>query len=287
MRAFDIPHNSILAGCPVFGGKYILALERKIRELYRGNGIRRFIIFLNEGTTLTGALDDTSAVGEVIRQLRTEFMGSAEFYLHVDAAYGGMVYPFTEPDRVRPFNVPEVDSVTVDPYKMGQCPMAEGVFLCRLKHQEYIQRPTGYVQDEQDDTLIGSRSGAYAAACWAVFRAEGADGFRAMHEQSIEHARYLHELLSQNGRITMLPQLLNMVSFQLPPDLTARELKRFLDKVVDKYLVMWSWFSVDPEDPSVHPIRLVKCNITRDVKRSWLESFARAVTQYTRGGTKK
>lgn len=250
-------------------------LEYLIRML-KDRGIRRFIIFLNEGTTLTGALDDTAGVGDLVQLLRGEFGEEYGFYVHVDAAYGGMIYPFIEPERVLPFRIPEVDSLTVDPYKMGQCPIAEGVFLCRRGYQRYIERRTGYVQDEVDDTLIGSRSGAYAASCWAVFSALGTEGYKEMHLESFRKAEVLHRALSEVDGIKVLAQQLNMVAFTLP-EMSQERLVSFLENVVNPYHVMWSWLNFDSQNPNSHPVRIVKCNLTKDVREKWAREFARAV----------
>ena len=259
-------------------GQMILSeLEAKIRFLYQEKRITRFIIFANEGTTLIGSLDDTLAIGQLISKLRLELDREVSFYLHVDAAYGGLIYPFLEPNRTRALQVPEVDSVTVDPYKMGQCPIAEGIFLCRKEHQKYIQRRTGYVQDEYDDTLCGSRSGAYAASCWAVFRHEGTDGYTALHTASQEQARHLYNLLTAVPRIKLLPQWLNMVAFTLPQDLSRQSLLDIQKQIEHKYLVMWSWFNTDPENPDSHSLRLMKCNITRDVREEWIVGFVKSL----------
>ena len=262
-----------LVPCDRVGQIDIQALERSIRSLYQYKGIRCFIIFANEGTTLTGAMDDTVAIGNLITNFRKEWGDKVNFYYHVDAAYGGLIYPFTQPDRIRALQVPEVNSVTVDPYKMGQCPIAEGIFLCRKDYQKYIQRSTGYVQEELDDTLCGSRSGAYAAACWAVFRHEGTEGFTRLHATAVDEAKYLHSRLENVAQIELIPQQLNMVAFYLSRDLSRGILKIVHDEIVLKFLTMWSWFNTDPENHDIHPRRLMKCNITRDVHREWVDSF--------------
>ena len=256
----------------------VQALESVIRFLHQEKQVRRFVVFANEGTTMTGALDDTPAIGQLIAKLRAEWGKAVGFYLHVDAAYGGFMYPFLEPARTRALQVPEVDSVTIDPYKMGECPIAEGIFLCRKELQHFIQRPTGYVQDEFDDTLCGSRSGAYAAACWAVLRHEGGEGLTNLHLKAREDAQGLHKRLMDVPRIILLPQWLNMVAFTIPSDLPRELLQKIQAEVEQKYNVMWSWFNIDPENPDVHSVHIMKCNITRDVKPEWIDGFVETLT---------
>jgi len=263
--------------CHENGNIDVIALEDTIRALHNGKGINRFIIFLNEGTILTGAMDSTAEVGSLIRKLREEWKSQVDFYLHVDAAYGGFIYPFLMPAGQWAFKVPEVNSLTADPYKMGQAPMACGLFLCRKGFQGYIQRPTGYVQDQLDDTLCGSRSGAYAAACWTVIKSEGFINFQRMHQQSVIVAGKLHVELSKIARIKLLPQQLNMVAFVLPSDLGHLELRCMEEYLIRPYRLMWNLMSLDPGNTDVHVNRIVRFIITRNVKQEWLDESIKII----------
>ena len=256
------------------------SLELMIQHLRLTHKIDKFIIFLNQGTTLTGAMDDVAEIGKIISACKLKYSNQVSFYMHVDAAYGGLVYPFVLPDYPLVLSVPEVDSITIDPYKMGMCPIAEGIFICRKNLQFYIERRAGYVQNEMDDTLVGSRSGAYPAACWSVFRTVGRSGFEEMHKASVVKAQYLHTELQTVDKIHLLPQQLNMVSFLLPADLSEDLIIKFEKHVIKKYYVMWSWFNTDPQNPESHPRMLVKCNITKDVKKQWLKNFIHDVKLY-------
>jgi tyrosine decarboxylase/aspartate 1-decarboxylase len=263
--------------CDESGRIDVVELERRICHLRKHYGIRRFLIFLNEGTTLTGAMDNVQSVGSLVSCLRNDIPQKWDFYIHVDAAYGGFVYPFLREtqDMDWGFRVPQVDSMTVDPYKMGQCPLAEGIFLCRRSEQgdgpqRYIERSAHYVDGAQDDTLIGSRAGAFAAACWAVFQREGSSGFAGMHSASLLQRDYLADRLAKLSLQTQCH--LNMVSFYFPQDLDSAAWRQMANLVTD-YRLMWDWFSRDPEDPEDHPRKIVKFNITRDVKREWIDNF--------------
>lgn len=253
------------------GSINVPALEQKIRLLHADKGMRRFIIVLNEGSTMTGSLDSVQAVGTLLCNLKRK-LHDCRFYVHVDAAYGGFIYPFTETGYVGGFSVPEVDSVTVDPYKMGQAPMAQGVFLCRKHLQVYTQRQQGYIQEEFDDTLIGSRTGAHAAACFALIHFFGFKGYRAMHMESIRLANAIHSKFSKVSKLDMLPRQLNMVSFYLPSNLSYATHKRVHD-LVTKYRIMWALISEDCEDPNRSPRRMMKFNITKDVDPKWVDKF--------------
>ena len=53
------------------------------------------------------------------------------YKLHIDGAYGGFVYPFSNKDSVINFSNPKISSITIDAHKMLQAPYGTGVFICR------------------------------------------------------------------------------------------------------------------------------------------------------------
>lgn len=263
------------------GRMLVPRLAEKIEELKSRYQISRFIISVNEGTTMFGSMDHTVAIGNLIYGLRLKWNNRVGFYIHSDSAYGGFVYPFTMPSAQWAFRVPEVDSLTIDPYKMGQGPMAEGIFLCRKPLgeekvreglQKYIERPTYYVNDEYDDTLCGSRSGVHAVACWAVIMQEGSNGFTRIWEGILAKKEYLLKKISAVPKIEVLPAGLNMVSFLIPRRLMNEVVSNKIKQVVDKYYLMWSWYSSNPEDAHCHPDWIVKFCITQDTKKTWLDN---------------
>ena len=277
----------VRSGCD--GSIDIEALEWEIRRLRVDLDIRRFIIFLNAGTTLTGSSDDAVAVGLLTDSLRQEFQGCVEFYIHVDAAYGGMIIPFLDPSGTWIFRVPQVSSAVVDPYKMGLAPMAQGIFLARKSGedrlsrdglQRFIERPTGYVNEAFDDTLIGSRNGAMALSCWAIFRQQGFAGFRQLHERSQAKARSLHESLSRIKGMELLPQHLNMVAFLLPESWSDELCHEFDVEIVHPQHMMSDWFSTNPTNLDVTARKLVKFNITRDVQDFWIKPAVRQIADF-------
>lgn len=162
--------------------------ERAIDELRRSPDVSGVIASVTCGSTTTGAYDDVRGVGDLLTKL------GKPFHLHVDAAFGGLVVPFLveqvhEHGFIRSmygdgfqlpifdFRVAQVDSMTVDPHKMGMAPYPAGVVLLRGDTYEHIARRVEYIADERDETLIGSRPAASAAACWAAFMHMGKDGY--------------------------------------------------------------------------------------------------------------
>lgn len=111
---------------------------------------RPVIVCLTVGTTMSGAVDNVS---EIIRILRRS---AVPYYLHVDAALGGMIVPFLDDPAPFDFRL-DIDSICISGHKMLGTPVPCSVFVCRKESrppEEHVQ----YI-GAADYTLGGSRSG--------------------------------------------------------------------------------------------------------------------------------
>ncbi|MDI9255938.1 MULTISPECIES: pyridoxal-dependent decarboxylase [Flavobacterium] len=137
----------------------------------KGNGKKYFIAVSNMGTTMFGSVDnpeDYIAVFEKYDLL---------FKLHVDGAYGGFVYPFSNQQSVINFTNPKISSITIDAHKMLQAPYGTGVFICRKGYIENVLTKEAEYVEGMDLTLCGSRSGANAVAVWMILFTYGPNGW--------------------------------------------------------------------------------------------------------------
>ena len=137
----------------------------------KANGKKYFIAVANMGTTMFGAVDDPNVYCSVFEN------NNVEYKLHVDGAYGGFVYPFSNSESDINFQNPNISSFTIDAHKMLQAPYGTGIFVCRkglientlTKEAEYVE---GF-----DLTLCGSRSGSNAVAVWTILHTYGSNGW--------------------------------------------------------------------------------------------------------------
>ncbi len=134
-------------------------------------GKKYFIIVANMGTTMFGAVDDVNMMTDVLQE------NNLEFKLHIDGAYGGFFYPFSNPDSVLNFENPHVSSITIDAHKMLQAPYGTGIFLCRKGLIENVITKEAEYVEGMDLTLCGSRSGANAVAVWMILFTYGGNGW--------------------------------------------------------------------------------------------------------------
>lgn len=157
----------------------------ELGEVVKTSHADGFIIVPTLGTTLNGAADDVEAIWKVC-QLN---LAPENFWIHLDAAFGGLVYPFLYPGVDY---LSWVHSCVVDFHKMGFAPYGSGAFICR---KNAIQETTGvkveYINNAIDGTVNGSRSAVIPVACWAIIQALGIKGFTEISQYCFGLAKQL------------------------------------------------------------------------------------------------
>ena len=164
------------------------AISKAITE-----GKKHFIIVANMMTTMFGSVDNPSLYTDALKAK------GLDFRLHIDGAYGGFYFPFSDIEHQLNFQNPDVSSVTLDAHKMVQAPYGTGIFICRKGLIQNVHtREASYVEGE-DYTLIGSRSGANAIAIWMILATYGPFGWEEKVFILQKRAAWLCEQLEQAG----------------------------------------------------------------------------------------
>jgi tyrosine decarboxylase/aspartate 1-decarboxylase len=161
------------------------------------------------GSTEYGRVDPIPALGDVATD--------AGAMLHVDAAWGGFVLPFT--DYEWDFDVAAVDTLAMDPHKLGQAAIPAGGFLAREQATvDALAVETPYLESATQATLTGTRSGAGVASAMAAIEALWPEGYRETYERQQELADWLAEELAALGLDVVEPSL-PLVTANLDPTL--------------------------------------------------------------------
>ncbi|MCW4005588.1 MAG: tyrosine decarboxylase MfnA [Candidatus Bathyarchaeota archaeon] len=164
------------------------------------------------GSAELGAVDPISDIAKIAQR--------HDVPVHVDAAFGGLVLPFLEELSypavgVFDFRLPAVQSVTVDPHKMGMVTVPAGGIVFRDPQKlECIKTQTPYLTREDQYTFVGTRSAAAAAATWAVFASLGREGFRQTIQQCMHLTTFLADNLKNAGFELVTPPQLNIIAFR-------------------------------------------------------------------------
>lgn len=163
--------------------------SRLLDALHRG--VKHFIVNINLSTTMFGSVDDIIKITDLLHLLNVDFK------LHIDGAFGGFIYPFTNTGSIYNFANPLVSSITIDGHKMLQSPYGTGIFLVRKNLMQYVcTEEASYVQGK-DYTLCGSRSGANAICVWMILHMHGATGWTVKMNQLLDQTLSLCSALDE------------------------------------------------------------------------------------------
>ena len=158
------------------------------------------------GTTEYGRVDPIPELGRIARE--------AGAFLHVDAAWGGFILPFT--DHEWSFADAPVDTLTIDPHKCGRGVVPAGGLIARdPAAMDALAVETPYLESRSQATLNGTRSGAGVAGAVAAIEALWPDGYREAAERAAADADWLATELVDRGYDVVDPDL-PIVTFDLP-----------------------------------------------------------------------
>jgi len=146
------------------------ALEKIVKNAVR-KGKKYFIVISNLATTMFGSVDDPDIYTDLLEKL------DLNYKLHIDGAYGGFVYPFSNLKSPINFSNPKICSITIDAHKMLQSPYGTGVYICRKGLIENVLTKEAEYVEGMDLTLCGSRSGANAIAVFMILFTYGPYGW--------------------------------------------------------------------------------------------------------------
>ncbi|MCD6140030.1 MAG: tyrosine decarboxylase MfnA [Thermococcus sp.] len=181
------------------------------------------------GTTGLGVVDDIPALSDIAVDYGIP--------LHIDAAFGGFVIPFAKalgyelPDF--DFRLKGVQSITIDPHKMGMAPIpAGGIVFRKKKYMDVINVLAPYLAGGKifQATITGTRPGANAIAVWALLKHLGFEGYKNVIKEAMENALWFADQIRRLDGVYLIREpMLNIVSFgskrlkKIEAELKARE----------------------------------------------------------------
>ena len=179
---------------PMEGDRYHLSPEEAVK-LCDENTIGVVVVM---GSTFDGSYEDVRRTSELLDDL--EQRTGLDVPIHVDAASGGFVAPFLDPDLEWDFRVPRVQSINVSGHKYGL--VYPGVGWAIWRDADALPDDlifwVNYLGDEMPTFALNfSRPGAQVVAQYYNFLRLGVDGYRRVQQYSRDVARYVAgEILS-------------------------------------------------------------------------------------------
>jgi glutamate decarboxylase len=127
--------------------------------------------------------------------------------IHVDAASGGFIAPFIDPDLAWGFRLPRVASINASGHKYGLVYPGIGWVLWREPEAlpEELILWVDYLGGRMPTfSLTFSRPGSQIAAQYYQFLRLGREGYRQVQQASRDTARWLSERVAELGRFELI-----------------------------------------------------------------------------------
>lgn len=180
-------------------------------------GKNTLAVIATAGTSALGAIDPIGEIDELCNDV----------FFHVDAAFGGFIIPFLKNYPRIDWTLKNLDSITIDPHKMGLSIIPAGSILFRDKsYLERLELQPSYLSFKTY-TLSGSRSGGSIAAVYAAIRYYGFKGYRRIAEDCIKNTKFLCNELSKINDVSLVtkPEL-NIIGIKVSgPERVYKELR--------------------------------------------------------------
>lgn len=157
------------------------------------------------GVTFTCQYEPVAQIAQALDDLQHET--GFDVPIHVDAASGGFIAPFVEPDLLWDFRIPRVHSINTSGHKFGLAPLGVGWVIWR----EAVDLPDELVfhvnylgGDMPTFALNFSRPGGQVVSQYYLMLRLGMDGYRRIHQHCYDVARRIATRIEKLGPFRIL-----------------------------------------------------------------------------------
>ncbi len=152
------------------------------------------------GVTFTCQYEPVHEVSDALDKLQQET--GLDIPIHVDAASGGFLAPFVEPELIWDFRLPRVKSINASGHKFGLAPLGVGWIIWRDAEdlpEDLIFRVNYLGGDMPTFALNFSRPGGQIVAQYYNFLRLGREGYRKIHQNCYDTANYISDEIEKLG----------------------------------------------------------------------------------------
>jgi len=220
------------------------------------------------GSTFDGSYEPVGEICAALDALATS--GGLDIPVHVDAASGGFVAPFSQPDLVWDFALPRVHSINASGHKYGLVYPGVGWAIWR----DAASLPRDLVFDVNylggsmpTFALNFSRPGSEVLAQYFMFLALGREGYNEIQRASNRVARHIAAEIAKMGPYRLITDgsELPVVAFTLAPEVTKYSVFDVSARLREfGWLVPAYTFPENREDLSVLRV-VVRAGLTTDM----------------------
>jgi glutamate decarboxylase len=189
------------------------------------------------GSTFDGSYEPVAEIAAALDQFERD--SGIDVPLHVDAASGGFVAPFIQPDLEWDFRIPRVQSINASGHKYGLVYPGVGWALWRDEAAlpKELIFDVNYLGGHMPTFALNfSRPGSEVIAQYFMFASLGHEGYRQIQQRSSDVAQYLaaeiaaigpYELISDGSELpvfafTLSREIENYTVFDVSASLRGR-----------------------------------------------------------------
>ena len=241
------------------------------------------------GQTFTGELDPIKEINDLLLEHKKKT--GQDIPIHVDAASGGFVIPFTRPELEWDFRLEQVKSINVSGHKFGLVYPGLGWAIWRDGQDlpEDLVFNINYLGGNMGTfTLNFSQSASHVVAQYYNFLRLGKEGYSDIMNNAMKNARYLSDKLKETGKFEMISK------DDTIPIVVFRLLDTSIYDVFDLSHVLRTrgWivpaYTMPPNAESVEVLRVVvRESFTRDLADILLNDMEEAMKLLTETDGKK
>jgi glutamate decarboxylase len=157
------------------------------------------------GVTFTCQYEPVKAINDALDKLQQET--GLDIPIHVDAASGGFLAPFCDPDLEWDFRLPRVKSINASGHKYGLSPLGVGWVVWHdadALHKDLIFWVNYLGGNMPTFALNFSRPGGQIVCQYYNFMRLGREGYRKVHQACYDTAQYLADGIEELGCFDIL-----------------------------------------------------------------------------------
>jgi glutamate decarboxylase len=218
---------------PMEGSRYHLDAEQAVKHCDENTiGVAAVL-----GSTFDGSYEPVAEIAAALDELERD--SGLDVPLHVDAASGGFVAPFIQPNLEWDFRIPRVQSINASGHKYGL--VYPGVGWAVWRDEAALPKElifdVNYLGGHMPTFALNfSRPGSEVIAQYFMFTSLGREGYRQIQQRSSDVAQYLaaeiaqigpYELISDGSELpvfafTLRPEIENYTVFDVSASLRGR-----------------------------------------------------------------
>src|SRR3954453_16680237 len=230
------------------------------------------------GSTFDGSYEPVAEIAQALDALAAS--GGPDVPMHVDAASGGFIAPFVQPDLVWDFQLPRVQSINASGHKYGLVYPGVGWALWRDAEAlpDDLVFKVNYLGGEMPTFALNfSRPGSEVVAQYFMFLSLGREGFTAVQGNSSAVAQHIAAEVAALGPYRTITDgsELPVFAFALKPEVTDYTVFDVSAKLRERgWLVPAYTFPENREDLSVLRV-VVRAGMRHDMADLFLADLGK------------